>query len=278
MRLRDFRRLALTATTAGFLTACAAADTAINHSTLDVQTHMSETVFLDPVPPTAKTIYVSARNTSDHPEIDLRGTLTQAMTARGYQVVQDPQAAHYMLRINVLQAGKIKPENKQSLLASNYGEPLLGAVAGAAIGGAVSGGNPYAMTGGGLALGLATFAANQLVKAVTYSVVVDIQLSERPLSGAKVNQRTSTLAAQANGSSERTSTGKRTGASPQVSSSNGTSSLNAKVKTQDVFEQNDFKQYQIRTVAYADQMNLKFEDAAPTLITKLTSSLSNLFE
>ena len=46
----------------------------------------------------------------------------------------------------------------------------------------------------------------------------------------------------------------------------------------DIVEEGDFKQYRLRSIAYADQMNLKFEEAAPLLVAKLSSSLSNLFE
>ena len=255
------------------LTGCSAADTAINHGQLTIQTHMSETVFLDPVPMAERTIYVSARNTSDHPELDIRGALMQAIMARGYQVTQDPDAAHYMLRVNLLQAGQIDTKSKGALLAANYGEPLL---AGAVAAGGVSavGGNAAASTATGLGVALASFAANQLVKDVTYSVVIDIQLSERPLKGGTVKQVTKTNAAQANGSLDRA----RTAQTMTGGAVSGTATLNSRVKSQEIEEQVDFKQYQIREVAYADQMNLKFEDAVPQMVTRLSSNLSNLFE
>jgi len=245
----------------------------MNHGDLQVQTHMSETVFLDPVPPNAKTVFVSARNTSDHPEIDLRGPLSQAVAARGYTVVADPKLAHYMLRVNVLQAGQIDTQSKESMLMAKYGEPLLAGVgAGVVANQFGAGGN--ASTGVGLGVAAGTFLANQLVKDVTYSVVVDIQLSERPLSGAKVKQTTSTAAVQGNGSVDRA----KTSQTPTGAGYSGAATGNAKVKTQYVDEESDFKQYQIREVAYADKMNLKFEEASPLLLARLTSSLSNLFE
>jgi hypothetical protein len=257
---------------AAALAGCAAGDAMINHSKLEVQTHMSETVFLDPVPQTERTVYVTARNTSDHPDIDLRGVLAGAIAARGYQIVTDPDLAHYMLRINVLQAGEMK--DKAGMLAAKYGEPLI---AGAVAAGATSalGGSGAATTGAGLGVGLATFAANQFIKNVAYSVVVDMQLSERPRSGAKVKQSTSTLAGQANGSSERLATAQPPQGGRSVS---GAAMYNAKVKTQQIDEDVDFKQYQLREVAYAEQVNLKLEEAAPMLVAKLTNSLSNLFE
>lgn len=275
--MRSFSRLALPLSAALLLTACAAGNAVINHDTLDVQTHMSETVFLDPVPPSAKTIYVSARNTSDHPEVDLRNPLIQAMTARGYQVVQDPNLAHYMLRINVLQAGQIDPKDESALMSAGFGQPLLGGLAAGALVGGLTG-NAGAGVGTGLAVAAGTALLNSMYKDIAFSVVLDIQLSERPLKGGTVHQTTSTVASQGNYSADSTSTGRRTGASPQTGSTNGSSTSNSKVKNQVVDEEADFKQYQIRQVAYADKVNLKFEEAAPVLVTKLTSSLSNLFE
>jgi hypothetical protein len=268
MHIRRATRLAFVLAASATLGACAAADVALNHSNLAVQTHMSESVFLDPVPPAAKTIYVTARNTSDHPEIDLRGPLTQSIAGRGYRIVDDPNAAHYMLRINILQAGPIDSQAKNDVLAAKYGEPLLAGAAAAATTG-VLGGGAGAMTGVGLGVAAASFLANQLVQNVTFSVVVDIQLSERPLSGQKVASRTTTVSSGANSTAQAMAT-------PGGYAAQG--SYNSRATVQSVSEMNAFKQYQIRTVAYADKMNLRIEEAVPVLVARLSSSLSNLFE
>jgi len=256
------------------LSGCAAMDSALNHGDLSVQTHMSETVFLDPVPPSAKTIYVSARNTSDHPEVDIRGPLTQAISARGYQVVSDPNRAHYMLQVNILQIGPIQANDQSRLLEASYGEPLLGAGAGAALGSVLSHGNGGAALGAGLAIGVATFAANQMFKDVSFAATTDIQLSERPMKGAKVYQHTGSVSAQEN----RSAHVELIDSGPFSAAATGGSTYNGRFKAQSTNEISKFKQYQIRNVAYADKMNLRFEEASPILISKLTSSLSNLFE
>ncbi|MEO0035146.1 MAG: hypothetical protein RLZZ501_1169 [Pseudomonadota bacterium] len=273
MSIHRIRTLCAVAVIGGGLSGCAALDASINHANLDVQTHMSESVFLDPVPPNARTIFVSARNTSDHPEIDLRGSLTQAMAARGYQVVEDPNLAHYMLRVNILYAGPIETKDTNSLLMGKYGEPLL-AGAGAAALTAGLGGGVGTTAGVGLGVAAASYLANQLIKDVTYSVVVDIQLSERPLSGAKVRQSTSTLNAQGNANTFAA----KSSQVPTGKGYTGSAGANARVKAQEIDEQVDFKQYQIRALSYANKVNLKFEEAVPTLLVRLTSSLSNLFE
>ena len=273
IRKTALSKLLFSTAAAAALAACAAADSAINHGDLTVQTHMSETVFLDPGPPDQRTIFVSARNTSDHPEVDLRGPLMQAVAARGYAVVADPNQAHYMLRVNIVQAGQMETKDREALLSAKYGEPLL---AGAAVGALanMAGANRTASTAVGLGAAAGGFLLNQAFQTVTYSVVVDIQLSERPLKGGKVKQSTNTIAAQANGSMDSA----RTSQTPTGAGASAAGTLNGRVKTQQVDEESDFKQYQLRDVAYADQMNLKFEQAAPLLTAKLASSLSNLFE
>jgi len=252
---------------------CQAADAIINNSTLNVQTQMSETVFLDEVPRNLRTIYVAVRNTSDRPDVDFRVPLTQAIANRGYRVVDDPAQAHFMLRVNVLQVGPIKDQDRGSILSAKYGEPLLGGAAAGALA-STFGAGTNASIGVGLGVAAGAYLANQLIKNVTYAVVTDIQLSERPRRGAVVNQRTSTVAAQAN-SSTTVSQGpsNRNSSTVSVGVTN-----NSRVRSQDVFERADFKQYQIRSMAYAEKVNLQFDEAVPVLIQRLAGTLSNLFE
>jgi hypothetical protein len=252
---------------------CQAADAVINNSTLNVQTQLSETVFLDPAPPSQRTVYVSIRNTSDRPDVEFRAPLMQAIAARGYRIVDDPSQAHFMLRANVLQVGPIKDQDRVALLGAKYGEPLLGGLAAGAITAGFGGTNAAAL-GVGLGVAAGSYLANQFIRNVTYAVVTDIQLSERPRRGTVVSQRTTTVAASGNTASTM-SMGPSTRNSTSFSSS-GTN--NSRVRSQDVFEQADFKQYQLRSIAYAEKVNLQFDEAVPVLVQRLAGTLSNLFE
>ena len=108
---------------------------------------------------------------------------------------------------------------------------------------------------------------------MTYAVVTDIQLSERPRRGTVANQRTTSTNASGNASSAVSiGPGNRNSSSVSTSGTN-----NSRVRSQDVFEQADFKQYQIRSMAYAEKVNLKFEEAVPVLVQRLAGTLSNLF-
>ena len=76
---------ALLITTLG-LSGCGAIHTSVAKRNLDVQTKMSSSIFLDPVEPEQRTIFVDIRNTSDKPEFDLKPQVIESLRARGYQV------------------------------------------------------------------------------------------------------------------------------------------------------------------------------------------------
>jgi hypothetical protein len=117
-------------------TACAATVTALKYRDLEVQSKMSETVFLDPISPDQKTVWVEVKNTSDQ-EVDL-AALTNLIAAKGYRVVSDPSQAHYLLQANVLYVGKASQAAIDQAIGAGYGGPLGGilarGVAGAGIG------------------------------------------------------------------------------------------------------------------------------------------------
>ena len=83
---------------------CAAGHTSVANRKLDVQTRRSAAVFLDPVGPDKKTVFIQVRNTSDKPSFDLEGPIRNAIRARGYQVLDDPEAAHFKLQAHHVSA------------------------------------------------------------------------------------------------------------------------------------------------------------------------------
>jgi len=232
------------------LAGCAAVHTSIAKKDLDVQTKMSASVFLDPVGPDKKTIFIQVRNTSDK-VFNIEQPIANAIAARGYRVTQDPDAAHFRLLANVLSVGKSSPTAAESALAGGWGGALAGGVAGAAIGGA-AGGYRGAALGGGIGLlagGLAETVADASVKDVTFMVVTDIEISEKAREGVIVRQDSQQDAAQGMGGARR-----------QTSS-----------------EVTDVKKYRTRIVSTANKVNLTYEEAAPELTQGLTRSLSGLF-
>ena len=226
------------------LTACTASQVALQHHSLETQTKMSDTVFLDPVPDAQKTIYVAVKNTSDQ-EVNVQDALKSDLTAHGYKVVNSLDSAHYILQANILSVSKMKPEEVSHALSGGYGSVLTGAVAGGAVG-ALSG-NSTAALAGGIIGGVTGMVADSLVKDVNYAMITDVQVSER--TNIKVTQDN------------------------KSDLKNGSSSMSVQRST----ENSDFKRYRTRIASTADKVNLSFVDAKPSLEAGLVKSLSGIF-
>lgn len=239
--------VALTALLGG----CAAVHTSIAKKDLDVQTKMSDTIFLDPVGPEKRYIFLDVRNTSDKANFDILMPVKQALQSKGWIVTNDPEAAHYWLRANVLSVDKASPTAAESALHSGYGGSLAGAAAGAAIGGGLGGWSGAGIGGlaGAVVGGAVETIADASVKDVTYMVVTDIEIAEKAKEGVIVRQDSLQDAKQGIGGSRR-----------QTSS-----------------EVSDRKKYRTRIVSSANQANLVYEEAAPSLTAGLVRSISGLF-
>lgn len=233
------------------LTGCAAVSTSIAHKDLDVQTKMSDTIFLDPVEPDKKIIYVEIRNTSDKANFDITSPIQRALQSKGYLVTTNPKLAHYWLRANVLSVDKASPTAAQAALSAGFGGTIAGAALGVTIGGAAAGwgGAGMGMMAGGLAGAAIETIANAAVKDVTYMVITDIEIAEQAEQGVIVRQDSKQNAKQGIG-------GSRTQSSSEVS---------------------DKKKYRTRIVSTANKVNLDYAEAASDLTNGLVRSISGLF-
>ena len=236
----------LLAGTVAVLTSCAATQTALEHRTLEVSTKQSETIFLDPVSNAQKTVYVSVKNTSDE-EMDIAPQLKSTLSSHGYKVVTNPNSAHYLLQANVLKVGKMSVAASQSALGGGYGSAIAGAVAGTAAGSFAN--SSTGMIAGGLAGGVIGLAADSLVKDVNYTMITDVQISERVGKGIKVNEQF------------------------QSNLKNGNSSMTSQTSSRN----SQYQRYRTRVVSNANKVNLKFQDARPALEQGLVKVISGIF-
>jgi hypothetical protein len=227
------------------LIGCAATQTALEHHTLEANTKLSKTIFLDPVAPSQKTVFVSVKNTSEE-SLTIEKPLAQALTERGYRVVTNPSQAHYMIQANILKVGKMSHSASENALGGGYGSALAGAATGAAIG---SFGNSNTMLGGGIAGGLVGLAADSLVKDINFTVVTDVQISERVGKGVTVQEHFNSAL------------------------ENGTASGTYQTSS----KQTNYQRYRTRVVSDANKVNLSFKDARPALEQGLVRTLSGLF-
>ncbi|WP_293006717.1 complement resistance protein TraT [Nitrosomonas sp.] len=236
------------------LSGCAAMHTSIAKKDLDVQTKMSDTIFLDPVEPSQRTVYLNIRNTSDKTNFDIATTVARALEGRGYLITNNPREAHYWLQVNILSVDKASPTAAEAALRAGYGgmgSAALGAAVGTATGAAIDGWSGAGIGGlaGAAAFGLASTLADAAVKDVTYMAITDVEIAERVEEGVIVREDRQQDAKQGVGGARRQS-------STKVSEMN---------------------KYRTRVVSTANKANLQYEEAAVELTNGLARSISGLF-
>ena len=236
------------------LSGCAAVHTSIAKKDLDVPTKMSDTIFLDPVEPSQRTVYLNIRNTSDKTNFDIATTVARALEGRGYLITNNPREAHYWLQVNILSVDKASPTAAEAALRAGYGgmgSAALGAAVGTATGAAIDGWSGAGIGGlaGAAAFGLASTLADAAVKDVTYMAITDVEIAERVEEGVIVREDRQQDAKQGVGGARRQS-------STKVSEMN---------------------KYRTRVVSTANKANLQYEEAAVELTNGLARSISGLF-
>ena len=88
----------------------------------------SNTFFLPPS--TAKTVFIQARNSSDNEGVSLTD-LGSRLTAKGYQIIQDPSLAHYIVLANIVYCNITKPEMPvENIVAGGYGSGIGSSIMG----------------------------------------------------------------------------------------------------------------------------------------------------
>jgi hypothetical protein len=208
---------------------------------------MSDSIFLNPAPADKKTVWVEIRDTSGE-SIDL-SPLKGLLAARGFKLADDPNKTNYRMRVNSRYIGKTSVPAIKEAVHAGYGGPLTGAVAGGVIGGTLSDRPLAPLAGAGIGglLGLgAEWIAGELVKKVTYGMVVDIEISE--YSAAPIKER-------------QVASVKRGGETRIEQETSGMT---------------NWKVYTTRIGANATQVNLDMETARPALVEKLSKSIAGM--
>ena len=228
------------------LIGCASARLKLSKGQLDVQTKMSETLFVDPPESDeAKTFYLRANNTSDK-EFDIAENLRRALMAKGYRPVSQPSRAHFVVQINILQVGKSSQAAADTWFYRGYGNAGGAMQDTAYIAGAT---DDKTFVGLGLLGDISSLVADSVVKDVYYSAITDVQIKERLGKG----QKAETVSVHAN----------RSGTSGHTYSR--------------VEDKGQWKISQTRILSFANKVNLEFEAAAPELKKALVQSVAGVF-
>lgn len=215
---------------------CSATHTLVAKRHLEVRTKMSETIFLELVPIDKKTVFVEVKNTSQHQSFNMRPKIEESLKTLGYTVVQDPHSATYILRANTLYIDVMDPTAAQKLV----GGVGYGGLAGAAMGYNLNDSSPALGGAVGAIVGsLAEAAANAAVKDVTFSVIVDLRISEKQF---------------------------------------GANFAGYGYKHSDDFQQTgSWRHYETQVIGLANQVNLRFEEARLDLEKALGESIGGIF-
>lgn len=240
-------KLLMLAFMAFILSGCAAVHTSIAKKDLDVQTKLSTSIFVDPVAPEKRKIYLEVRSAvMEFDRNEFRTALEQQISnsGNGYTFVDSPESAQFSMSVFVRNLEKASPSAAENYLSSGY----QGVAAGAAVGYAAGGGYREA-AGAGLVGALVSTAANAFVKDVTYLLVADIQIKERARKGVLVRRDSKV--------------------NTKISDDGGT--------TQTYSEATNQKEYRTRVVTTANKANLELEEAQPTMFEKTAYAMASFF-
>lgn len=171
--------LVLLVAVAFFTSGCAHMITAIEHADMQTKLKMTNTIFLDPVTKAKnRTVYVAVGNTSEMQEVDtgtLQNLLSSKLAAKGYQIVNDPTQAGYIVQINVLYMDYVRQTGTKE---GAYTGALAGGGLGAIIGQSRDTSIALGLIGG-LVGGLGGALIGKAVKVETYAGTIDVQIQER---------------------------------------------------------------------------------------------------
>ena len=199
-------------------------------------------------PSVERTVFIQARNSSDNQGVSFHD-LGPRLIAKGYQIVDDPGAAHYVVLANIVYCNITKPEMPvESIVASGYGSGIGSSMMGGlhSLAGMASMAGPQgALAGTAASLGLGAIegigslfssssSAPKMPDDVNYACVADVQITEQ---GAALAMPTGMKAG----------TGQQAGV------------------------------YQARIAADVHQKKLKEEEATPLLQQKLSAAVAGNF-
>lgn len=230
----------------GSLVGCNTTTKIIKHGKLEVQTKMSDSIFLDPIDDDKKTVLLQIRNTSDKPGLEIESKIRSSLESKGYTIVNSPKKANIMIQANILQVGKSTLENPFEALSGGYGSGLEGFATGAAIAGA-TGGSGRSMLGIGMITGIGNTILDAAVEVVNFTMITDLQISEKA-DDSFVTESSDASLKQGNSGYKKSSWEQKT----------------------------NWKRYQTRIMSVAKKTNLKFEEAEPKLTDGLVKSISGI--
>lgn len=210
---------------------------------------------LEPPAASDRTVYISYRNISDS-DIDLLDLLKESAREQGWALVNNPDAAKYRLRASTRFFGEVEPESGGAGTAR-----MMGGISGAAVGV----GTGYALrsatdsgvagvVGGVAAGGLVGLGISNASRPREWALIIDVVLEARQNKAVEFDMVTDS----GSRASDRAGTG-----NSRMASGGGTSQGNTSVAT--AKRKSNYFPYGIRLSVWANQMNMKEEEALPEI-------------
>ena len=232
---------------------------------LQTQAKMTRSIFLEPVKKAKQTVFVSVHNTSGQ-KIDLKDKLIEKLEKKGYHVVDDPDAAHYILMVNVLFANNLKEANAA-------GAAAFGAAVGAGVG--IHGGSWEDALIGGVAAATVGGLVGKATEDDIFRMVVDVVIREK--TNQKVAVKEENIVGQANVENRRRAGFMNSFGGPSRSVDEaGHLNDNIVEKKRTAYHAN-YIEKRTRVFAEAVKLNLKLADAIPILEEKTSDSIAGIF-
>ena len=222
------------------MVSCSTMHTVISKRNLDVQTKMSDTIWLEPAAANQKTVFVKVSNTSGK-NLNIEQKIISVLSAKGYRIVNDPAEAKYWLQANILKVDKVNLDSD-----NGFSDAALGAGIGGVLGAQRSGGVSTAI-GWGLAGAAIGTLADALVDDTAYAMVTDILITEK------------------------------TGRNVQTSTRNSVKQGNSGSMTSTSSVSSNMEKYSTRVLSTANQVNLNFNSAIPLLEDELGKVIAGIF-
>ncbi len=225
---------------------CSSVTTAVKKQELEINSRLTQTIFLDPVAPDLMTIFLQVRNNSDSENFYLTPGIRQRLENNGFRIVNDPTQATYWLQANIRYVGR--PEgNEFEDAIGNY----KGAVeaAGAAITiSELSGGSGSDNVKAAAIGALVGYIADAAISDDYYTAITDVQIAKKVDEGQVISDEEHRLNQGESGQAVQTS---------QTTS--------------------DRQKYQTKVLITANQANMDISNAEQEIAKKLTRVLSGLF-
>ncbi|MEB2814248.1 complement resistance protein TraT [Campylobacter upsaliensis] len=234
-------------------------------TSLQTNSTMSQSIFLDPVAKEKRVVFLNIKNTSSC-QIHLEHKLKSSLEAKGYQISDDLENSTYILSTNVLYCDKKQENNTAG-----------GALAGGAVGAGISAYNSSS-AGGAIAAGAAGALLGGLLAKMSedtiYQMQVDVNIKQK-IQNKVLNQNTN-INSQASVRDKKASGFLNSFGGNVRNEKVGQLNANLASSTQQSYE-SDYVERSIIVLAEAVKTGLKLEEASEILEDKIAAQIAGLF-